>query len=317
LQPNRASKVIRILVWSLAGLVVVLSLLLAVTAAALPGCTLCHQSPDFAAQTAKSAHADIVCARCHVQPGGASRLEYAYHMVFGMGLRLAPTGTGPISGIPDETCLSCHDAVMKKTVTRDGLSIQHSKCAKGRVCTDCHSETAHGTSVQWPKTPQMNQCLDCHDTARVRSGCNTCHSGRSMEQRLLTGEWAVTHGPNWKQTHGMGTLHTCVSCHPDEFCVRCHGIPLPHNADFIRLHPLSAQSNRKDCAVCHQQTFCDGCHQTPMPHPFAFTPNHFVDVYARGQAICMRCHIQDDCTNCHVRHVHPGGATLPPGSGLK
>jgi len=48
-----------------------------------------------------------------------------------------------------------------------------------------------------------------------------------------------------------------------------------------------------------------------------FTPIHASIVKQRGQAVCMRCHIEDDCTNCHIKHVHPGGATLPPGSGLK
>ena len=316
MQPNRASKVIRILVWSLAGVVVFLALVLAVTAATLPGCALCHRSPDFTAQTAKGAHGGVACVRCHVQPGAPARLEYAYHTIFGMGLRLAPTGTGPIAGIPNETCLACHDAVMKKTVTSNGLTIQHSTCSKGRMCTDCHSETAHGTAVLWPQTSQMNQCLDCHSTSQVRSDCNKCHQGRSVQQRLRTGEWAVTHGPNWKQTHGMGDLHTCASCHPDDFCVRCHGIPLPHGADFIRMHPLAAQTNRQDCSVCHKQTFCDNCHGIPMPHPASFTPLHATIVKQRGQALCARCHVKDDCSNCHVKHVHPGGATLPPGSGL-
>ena len=38
-------------------------------------------------------------------------------------------------------------------------------------------------------------------------------------------------------------------------------------------------------------------------------------VKQNGQGVCLRCHIEDDCTNCHVKHVHPGGATLPPSTG--
>ena len=316
LQPNYASRVIRIVVWSFAGLVVLCVLLLSATAATLPGCTKCHQSPGFAEQTAKGAHSEVACVRCHVQPGAVARLEYAYHMIFGMRLRLAPTGTGPISGIPDRTCLSCHEAVMKRIVKLNGLSIQHSTCSEGRMCTECHSETAHGSAVKWPKTVQMNQCLSCHSTSQVRTNCSICHEKRSPDQRLRSGEWAVTHGSNWKQTHGMGTLSTCASCHPSDYCVRCHGIPLPHNADFIRMHPLQAQTNRQDCAVCHKQTFCDNCHKTEMPHPQAFTPSHPAVVRQRGQAVCRRCHLESDCTDCHLRHVHPGGATLPPRTGL-
>jgi hypothetical protein len=314
---NRASIIIRAVVWTLAGLVVLFALLLGVTAATLPGCTICHSQPAFVQATAKSAHANVECVRCHVEQGPAPRLAYAYHMIFGMALKVAPINSGPVSAIPNTNCLACHQDVMKAKVTAQGISILHSECSKGRMCTDCHSQTAHGATVKWPTQATMNNCLDCHSTSKVRSDCTMCHKGRTQQERLLTGEWAVTHGANWKQTHGMGDLKTCASCHPQDFCVRCHGIPLPHNADFIRTHPLSAATNRSDCALCHKQTFCYSCHGLEMPHPKTFTPTHPALVKAEGSAKCYRCHVKDDCINCHVKHVHPGGATLPPGRGLQ
>jgi hypothetical protein len=317
LQPNRASNLIRILVWSLAGIVVVLAIAFAVTAITLPGCTLCHRGTEFVDQTKASAHADVTCVRCHVERGASPRVAYAYHMIFGMALRIAPTGSGPVAGIADQTCLSCHSAVMTRVVTVNGLSIKHAKCANGRMCVNCHSDTAHGRAVKWIQTSQMNQCLDCHAAPQVRSNCTTCHANKSSEERIRSGEWVVTHGPTWRQTHGMGDLKTCAACHPDDFCVRCHGIPLPHEPSFLRTHPLSVPTHREDCAVCHRQTFCDGCHGLEMPHPNAFTKTHSALVKKQGNTLCLRCHIEDDCTNCHVRHVHPGGAIAPAGSGSK
>src|SRR5450759_1491220 len=288
------------------------ALLLGVTAATLPGCTVCHRSAKFVVQTAQSAHAKIACARCHVEPGVATRVVYAYHLVFGMTLQLEPVSSGPVAGITNSTCLSCHQNVMKRVVNVNGLSIDHSKCSKGRLCTDCHSQTAHGTAVQWASTPEMNQCLDCHASAKVRSNCNTCHVGRTVQERVRTGEWIVTHGPSWKTTHGMGDLKTCVACHPDNYCVQCHGMSLPHDSDFIRTHPTQALSQRKDCDVCHKQTFCDDCHGLQMPHPASFTPAHSSIVKKQGSTVCLRCHVEDDCTKCHEAHVHPGGATKAP-----
>lgn len=319
MQPSNTSKVIRIVVWSLAGLVVLAALILGVTAITLPGCSLCHNSATFVDQTNKNPHRKIACVQCHVQPGAASRVAYAYHMIFGMGLRVAPTGSGPISGVADGTCLSCHADVMTKIVQFNGISIKHSDCSKGRICTDCHSDSAHGDAIKWPTVAQMNMCLDCHDTSRVRSDCTTCHAARSMQARLTTGEWTVTHGTNWRRTHGMGNLKTCASCHPSNFCVRCHGIPLPHNADFIRTHPVDAATHLNDCRVCHTvdgpKSFCVSCHQLPMPHPVSFAPTHPTIVRRVGQQVCLRCHVIDDCNNCHIKHIHPGGATLPPGNG--
>ncbi len=308
---------LRIGVWVIAGLVVLLTVAFAVTAATLPGCTQCHSSQSFVEQTEAHSHATIDCVRCHASVGVPHRITYGYNLLFGQTLGVAPSDGGPITAIPDSTCLSCHADVMTRTVTAGGLSILHKECTKGRMCTDCHADTAHGTEVKWIQTVSMNQCLDCHNTDRVRADCNVCHDEKSEKDRIRSGEWAVTHGENWEQTHGMGDLDTCAACHPNDYCVRCHGMRLPHGTNFIRSHPQSALLQPKDCAVCHQQQFCDSCHGIRMPHPASFTPKHSAVVGSEGQEKCLRCHVQDDCTTCHVKHVHPGGATTPPGSGPK
>lgn len=317
LQRNQAAKIIRTVVWGIAGLVVLIVVLIGVTASALPGCSGCHNEKSFVGQTQKSAHAKIACVRCHVASGVAPRIVYAYHVIFDMTLKIAPPTSGPSLGVQNAACVSCHTAVMQGVVDSNGLRILHSKCSKGRLCTDCHSATAHGTAVKWVKTSQMNQCLDCHDTTKVRSNCTMCHRARTAQQRLQSGEWAITHGRNWKVTHGMGDWKTCTSCHPSNYCVRCHGLSLPHDTDFLRTHPAQAKAQRKDCNVCHKQTFCDACHGLPMPHPRSFTPAHSSIVKKQGSSVCLRCHVQTDCDNCHVKHVHPGGAISAPSAGAK
>jgi hypothetical protein len=317
LQNNRVWNAMRIGVWAVAGLVVVLAVVLAATVVALPGCSACHQSPAFVSQTQAGAHATLACVRCHASSGVPHRVAYAYNLLFGQTLHVAPVSGGPITAVPDSTCLSCHGDVLQKKVTLHGLSILHSECSKGRMCTDCHADTAHGTAVKWIETANMNQCLDCHNTDRVRSDCNICHAQKSEQDRIRSGEWAITHGPSWRKTHGMGDLDSCAACHPRDYCVRCHGISLPHDVSFIHTHPQVATVNRKDCAVCHQQAFCTSCHGLEMPHTTRFTAGHSTLVKAEGSVKCMRCHIQDDCTNCHVKHVHPGGATGPPQDGVR
>jgi hypothetical protein len=317
LQQNAATRVIRLIIWALAGFVVLVCVILGATAVFLPGCQSCHSSSQFVTQTAAHAHAKVDCVRCHVAPGIAPRVQYAYNVAFGMALRIdSGSGAGPVVTVPDSTCLSCHSDVMKSVVSGNGISIQHSNCSKGRMCVECHSDTAHGSAVQWVETFSMNTCLDCHNATTTRNSCTTCHAGRSEHQLLLTDEWSTTHGSDWKQAHGAGDLKTCASCHDTAtFCARCHGIPLPHSADFIKLHPIQALSNRAACSVCHQQTFCDNCHGIPMPHTLDFAPQHPNIVQARGKQLCLHCHVQSDCDNCHLKHVHPGGALLPPRSG--
>jgi hypothetical protein len=45
-----------------------------------------------------------------------------------------------------------------------------------------------------------------------------------------------------------------------------------------------------------------------MPHPNGFLKAHSEITNNMGEDACLRCHTREDCTTCHVGHVHPGGA---------
>ena len=233
-----------------------------------------------------------------------------------MVLGLGSSGGRTAAAVDDQTCLSCHPDIMREVTSSRGLRFAHVTCTEGRACSDCHSETAHGSSVAWPRFAQMDACLECHSAIKAYDDCDTCHVERSSGDRLGSGAWAATHGATWQTTHGMGDDRTCAGCHPQDYCVRCHGVPLPHSADYVRLHPLQANVLGPACASCHERSFCDGCHGMEMPHPATFTALHPQNVREGGEAACLRCHVKKDCTTCHARHVHPGGAQLPPGGAL-
>jgi hypothetical protein len=48
-----------------------------------------------------------------------------------------------------------------------------------------------------------------------------------------------------------------------------------------------------------------------MPHPADFLQRHSSETERIGQAICLNCHLESDCANCHFGHVHPGGGRMP------
>lgn len=303
---------IRISLWSAVSLVVLAVLSVAVTAATTPACSSCHAEKAFVSETEKSPHAQVSCQRCHVPSNVPGRLSFGGTQVFGMALRIMPVGGRAAAMVPDATCLSCHEPVTRGVTTSNGYSIQHSTCAAESVCVDCHSYTAHGTATRWVRTSQMDKCLACHNTTEVSKSCTTCHVERSPRQRLAAGTWRVTHGPNWRQTHGMGDNRTCAACHPNDYCARCHVVQLPHGKAFLDRHAEEARDNLVACRTCHQQEFCDDCHGIKMPHGGAFAKDHGDVVRANGRDACNRCHLQVDCDDCHMRHVHPGGA-LPFG----
>jgi len=162
----------------------------------------------------------------------------------------------------------------------------------------------------------MDDCLGCHKAKNAPMECNTCHDEEGEEGQEITanGPWQVTHGPAWEKTHGLGDQDTCHTCHPADFCSKCHGVPVPHPIDFGATHGQYANENTSECLVCHksQRRFCDACHGMAMPHPDKFLEAHVRVAGGRTDPRCIRCHVASDCDACHALHVHPGGSKGMP-----
>lgn len=303
----RSSKTI--LTWTMLAIGALLLAVVAavgVTAVTLPGCVSCHDSGDFATETAGLPHADVSCVSCHVDPSVGGRLSFASRQLFHMIVPVVRDLDRSYAAVPAERCISCHEAVRTAgTQGSRGLRIDHVQCAAGIQCSQCHSATAHGTATTWPRTPRMEQCYTCHGATNKVIGCDSCHAERREEQRVQAGTFSVTHGPNWESTHGMGEMRSCGACHEPEKCMKCHGAGVPHAGDFLSQHAKFSTQTEARCTSCHLETFCTGCHEYPMPHDEAFIIGHSDIVDTDGDTRCLTCHAQSDCTGCHESHVHP------------
>ncbi len=267
----------------LGALLLFLLLSVGYVAAFTPNCESCHMVGEFEQGTLGAAHASVECATCHVPVDLASRVSFASQQVFSMRLGILPPAGRKGAFVPDDVCLGCHEMVVLEVTYSKGYAVKHVSCAEGRACVDCHSATAHGSAAVWPRTPQMSDCMECHSDGDGTAECDTCHDERTESERLGTGPWSVTHGPDWASTHGMGEPETCGACHPQDFCSGCHGVDIPHDEDFKRRHAEQATAADARCEECHSQAFCDDCHGLEMPHPDAFTPEHADIVEADGQ----------------------------------
>ena len=299
----------------LAALIVLAVVLLAgaYSASAQSRCASCHGDRSFVSATAASPHAKVACVACHLDSGTASRIGFGVQHLTGAVLR-SPGDSRDRAAVPDSRCVACHKAALRGVVSANGIRISHSSCAVDRACTDCHSAVAHGTATTWATTYDMETCVACHATqgSKVSTACDLCHAGRTPAERVASGVFATTHGPNWRTTHGMGNAATCSVCHTSASCQKCHGPGLPHDATFLDRHAAVSTSPGARCQSCHQTAFCDDCHGLQMPHPAAFIKGHSAQATS-NPALCQRCHAATDCTTCHTKHVHPGGAI--PSSG--
>lgn len=270
-------------------------------------CALCHS--EHTAALDSTAHTHVSCYDCHVESAWklperkAAELFRMYPRALG-GVRL----DGPGQPLSRTGCTKCHDNGPAGTLESGGLRINHEACAgePGR-CGDCHGGVAHGDVVRWSRTPVMDDCLACHDEYGASLECDTCHDGKLELQRLASGPWQVTHGPNWQATHGMGNLGTCTACHEPAKCVGCHNTEVPHPEAYLNTHGKDAVKPDAKCLDCHRtKGWCTSCHGVEMPHPNGFLPRHSEAAEGYNDPVCHACHAPADCRNCHVSHVHPG-----------
>lgn len=278
-------------------------------------CSACHG--EQADAMSATAHADIDCYRCHLASGGWSFPAHKTEELFRM-YPVALVGGGfsrPATTTGRGACLRCHREVLGGTLKGTWLRIDHAACAPGPTCDECHATTAHGEAVRWQSTYVMEDCVACHSEKGASITCDTCHTeGAKRPTDAPRGPWQVTHGPNWEKTHGLGSVDTCVTCHPNDYCTRCHGVAVPHPRDFGGTHGTLAIEKPEVCERCHpaRAAFCDACHTTEMPHPATFLKQHATIAEGRADKRCFRCHADGDCDACHEAHIHPGGAKGVP-----
>jgi hypothetical protein len=283
----------------------VLTLGSSVTSAAAV-CSACHgQHADVVAE---GAHADVGCYGCHLDAGawswpGAKTREWLGMYPAALG---GTTPRGPGIETAAAACISCHAETYERASEARGLRVVHESCAQGvTTCDECHGAVAHGEAIRWIRQVDMERCVSCHEERGADRECDTCHEGKRTAERLSAGPWQVTHGPQWRTTHGMGSLKHCDTCHPDDHCVKCHGVSLPHGAAFGRTHGAEALGAAEQCRSCHEDpALCDDCHGMVMPHPAGFLQAHGESTEELDDPRCAVCH-RGDCLPCHERHVHP------------
>lgn len=266
-------------------------------------CGACHSMSAHVTAAAGSTHAGLECAECHVGEGAGA--------VFAAGPRgtrwmlVSLLGREPsASDVPDTRCRECHAAALEQVVEARGIRVRHSDFADA-PCGSCHPGVAHPLEDRHYIGTQMADCTACHRTSALQvETCGTCHVGDGEGGRGASA-WRVVHGPNWRSTHGMGTLAGCTDCHAPSYCAQCHGLALPHPAEWARSHGTSAAEDRGACERCHDPAWCSECHGVEMPHPNGFMPAHPGMVRESGPSACYRCHTLSACEHCHVRSSHP------------
>ncbi len=109
-------------------------------------------------------------------------------------------------------------------------------------------------------------------------------------------------------------VNSCYTCHKPSFCDGCHGLKMPHPAEFKKNHAAAGYADPGVCAKCHARSaaeakgtgFCDACHHPSKTPAGSWILQHPEAVKKDGATPCFDCHTEVDCSTCHVRGIETG-----------
>lgn len=261
-------------------------------------CTQCHNlgkrsvTPASGILIDHDAHAKegVTCAVCHNR--------VAHREDFTLKLK------DPESGVPNAK----HAEFMSMTA----CFRCHEQTPEGRApgaCSACHTKdfelkpASHREKGFYPEGHADLAQLEQSRTAEVREAASHEATGEAAKE----GEG----GEGVLELASVDTVNECSTCHSEKFCTDCHGVPMPHPADFKQQHGKLGKRNPKSCSLCHgdPKRFCDECHHgTSMNLPYDGTvgpwlTQHPAAVRALGASRCFECHEPTFCAHCHVKGI--------------
>ena len=309
----------------LIGIALVVLVLLVVAADATASspelCNSCHAMKPWVSSWRVSSHGQVECYACHGTPRPWygeplsiverwSRIsDYFKAQRAGRSTETTLGGAPMQPPIPDWKCEQCHDL---ETITskKFNVTIKHTEHArKNESCVSCHRFVAHPDPYLTRNEALMAQCFECHGLqkgAKAAGRCGLCHpAGTELEPKSHQAK-------TWATKHGQAALvdrKQCSMCHLDTFCLACHGVVMPHPADWAKgknVHAATAKHDTAVCRKCHSGSadLCTMCHHQGFDaNKGPWVKEHPKLASQKGPAFCFAgCHDALFCVKCHTQN---------------
>lgn len=226
----------------------------------------------------------------------------------------------------------------------------HLHLEAGVDCTGCHFPANKSTAVTDRLLPAHPECEECHDIEAAKKGekvdppasCETCHpnfdssvqkepakvvfpqANLIFNHAVHVGQWKIECSVCHGKFEGVGLatrqqlpkMETCLTCHDGKYasasCSTCHptkpsgrlqltfasgllrpmqGNPfgIDHGPRYEFTHGSQAATNRQLCMECHAQSECNQCHDA-MQKPLSVHPNDFITLHpVAARQNSMKC----------------------------
>ncbi|PKQ29096.1 MAG: hypothetical protein CVT60_07135 [Actinobacteria bacterium HGW-Actinobacteria-10] len=230
----------------------------------------------------------------------------------------------------DVPCAICHNRVAHREsfeLVLEGNE-KHDDFMSMTACFRCHTSSEQGPpgacGACHPQGFELKPDNHTQPGFFDRGGDSSGHASLAIETgrsiATTAGGQAVSAsvysaGSNTRLAR-VGEIDYCGTCHVATFCTGCHGIQMPHPADFTDGHGKAGKTTPTVCANCHAKDagssggsaeFCNGCHHEASDSRRSWISQHFEVVQDTGAKACFDCHESTYCAACHVRGLADGG----------
>lgn len=272
-------------------------------------CNSCHLMEPYYNSWKKSAHKDVDCVTCHLEPGLAGTIKGKWQALSQLTRYVTRTyGTRPWAELNDASCTQCHKKEsLTKVVTKGNFKFDHGPHINGAVrdknlkCTTCHTQLDTSEHI----TVAKQACYLCHFKPQPNgelpkmAACTTCHD--PPDKKIEFQDSLISH----KELAARGLQ--CNSCHSGVVdgngrvlklrCQGCHADSkkLAEIGDTSKLHQVHVSGRGVHCLRCHNEISHE---RRPMD-------------LARSRDNCNSCHVQMHDTAAALYAGTLGGEKLP------
>jgi hypothetical protein len=308
-----------------------------------PGfCNSCHIMNPYYENWKSSAHSNVNCLDCHLQPGFSGYVRGKINgLAQAVDCMVGRVSTKPSATVKDDSCLraECHGAaeVASKEIDYSGIKFTHknhiSKVVDGISisCGTCHShfEGDQHFSVN------NEACFACHflrsvraDGGPVRTSCQNCHEvpNKVIKRGLVTINHAefVSYKASCEESCHKNEIQK-TSAVDDRICLNCHSFGNQQHADGAELHEAHTAREKVECFACHGQILhgqtavaslsvmmdCQNCHSdTHQVQRTIYATQHPMQDETTDRVLSPMFLTHVECTGCHIERVQKKSGIL-------
>ncbi len=230
-------------------------------------CNSCHIMDPYYASWEASAHSDVACIECHMDPGVMGTVRGKFQALSQLAKYVTRTqGTRPWAQVGDASCLrsGCHSVeTLQGPIEFGKVTFDHrphllETRGKRLRCVTCHSQVL----VDEHFGVEESVCFACHfmpgrdGRIPARTGdCRLCHrppdgaievAGEPFEHASYLARGVDCRECHARVVEGQGTVH-------EQRCRSCHGEPeiLARADDPDLLHRVHVTEHKVECFECH------------------------------------------------------------------